>query len=285
MEGHLVEGAPPIEATVLQEWLRLIAVAATVTSALFIFLFIRERRKRPTPWTPRASYPLREEQNRDSTATELWKWLRMLEERVNSISTLTVRLQSRIEKLENESRSRPSPESSGWMPPDPSLALPGRPLPGPPVGGEPVRAHVTFPVEPLTYDALPSPADVAEEVLSELNARGGASEVARVSGLKSWISQRRPHVQVEAILSSGDFWPLILITHDLKRGIVIPTLDTVVGPGEVFKWFDCSRYDGTQPLMRTDVVLPAEALRDPRGSGWLVARKGRIDRTRREGGG
>lgn len=280
MEGDLVEDAPLLEPPMLPEWgwdLVVIIIAAIIGALYILISTIRKNRLRRE--VPGAFPGWIEEPGRGSIPGEIGKQLGMLQERMNSLSMFTLRLQSRIEKLEDELTSVLYPENSGERVRSSPVGLPEQNLQGIPLEGEPAVAQAIFAPEPHK-----SPSDVAAELLSELNARGGASEVARLSGLRSWMLERAPHLRPEPILTAGDLWLLVVITGDPKEGIVIPTLDTVVGPGEVFKWFDCSRYDGTQPLKRADIVSLAEALRDPSGAGWIVARKGRIDRTKREGG-
>ena len=72
---------------------------------------------------------------------------------------------------------------------------------------------------------------------------------------------------------------MVVLTSDRKAGIVAPALDSPVGPQESLKWFEGGRYDGTQALVRANVSVLAQAVRDEETQTWRPRLKGKIDFT------
>jgi len=270
---------------VLREWRWDVVLAVAVVLTAFYLLYRSLSRKRRVfrqpPGPGSASCSWRTEEYRAATVIDIRERLGKLEELVNSLFSRSSMLQSRLERLEDQLTARFSSELTPGETPT-SLGTPRKhTLSGTPPEAEPV----TFPKIPVPElgpgEAAPVLSNIVTELLAELNAKGRASDVARLGGLRDWLSRCAPRLREDAILTSGDLWLLVVITADSEKGLVIPTLDTVVGPEELlFKWFECKGYDGMQPLKRADVVLPANAVREPGATGWSVAEKGLIDRTR-----
>ncbi len=140
--------------------------------------------------------------------------------------------------------------------------------------------------EPQTSAPVQSDGAVPEvwaELLRLLENDGRQSTVARLSGLNTWLAERMPEMKVFPLLSSDDLWlAIVLSIGDSNEGTVLPTLDTVIGAGEIADWFECLAYDGTTPLHAADVVKPGSAVRDPATGKWRVASKGLIKRIARK---
>ncbi len=110
--------------------------------------------------------------------------------------------------------------------------------------------------------------------------------LASLSNLQLWLQQNYPGVKPIPLLALNvDLWTLIILTTDGKTGIVVPALDSIIGPGEILRWCEGGRYDGTQALVRANIVklAKAEYREDRYVKGeytWICIEKGIIDLTR-----
>jgi hypothetical protein len=127
-------------------------------------------------------------------------------------------------------------------------------------------------------------AEISAELLGMLEKDGRASPVARLSGLRAWMAEHAPQLDAVPLLKSDDLWlAVVLSALGSRAGIVLPTLDTVIGAGPITDWFKCEGYDGTAPLHQTDIVKVARATVDSQTGAWRVTQPGSIRRhARRE---
>lgn len=95
--------------------------------------------------------------------------------------------------------------------------------------------------------------------------------------LKQWLDRNYPGVKVEPVIFHRDVWLFALLTRDMLTGIGIPMIDFVIGPGEIYQWFEGVRYDGTQSLGRRNIIKLAKA--EYKEDNWICIEKGRIDLT------
>lgn len=258
----------------------LIVVAVTIVTILSLIVsnlvvkhyFLRETNNARKLGTGRSIFGTQTGMNQQ--IQWVYESLNGLRQQVNALSASFSKMETRVDKLE----STLSDELAASL----AAYLRGQALSPTNVLSDTVKDQAITALEPRPGEEGRLLFAVVTELLGELNAGGRTSDVARINGLQSWLSQRAPWLRADPILFSGDLWLLVVITEDLKKGLVIPTLDTVVGPGEVFRWFHCKLYDGTQSLKRADIASPAVTVRDSDGTGWSVAEKGRIDLTNRE---
>ncbi len=126
----------------------------------------------------------------------------------------------------------------------------------------------------------PDPEEVGFELLRLIEPAGRLAPLARLSGLHEWLKRNYPNIKVEPIgILNQDLWLLLVLTSDGKAGVVLPALDSIIGPGEVLEWFEGGRYDGTQALLHANISSLARAVWDENAQRWQPHVKGRIDLT------
>lgn len=124
------------------------------------------------------------------------------------------------------------------------------------------------------------PEKVAFNLLNLIEPEGRRSQLARMAGLNEWLRKNHPSIIAEPIGTlNQDLWRLVVLTSDQKTGIVTPALDSPVGLQESLKWFEGGRYDGTQALVRANISVLAQAVRDEETQTWRLRLKGKIDLT------
>lgn len=120
--------------------------------------------------------------------------------------------------------------------------------------------------------------NIGFEILKLIGKLGRASPIARVPQVTDWLRSSYPGLQAIPIrMLTEEIWLLLVLTADGKTGVVIPALDSIIGPGEVMKWYEGGLYDGTQALVLSNVWSLATAERDDERGVWQPREKGRID--------
>ncbi len=132
--------------------------------------------------------------------------------------------------------------------------------------------------ETVPSPGSPDPEQAALELLRLIEPAGRLAPLARLSGVEEWLKSNYPSIKAESIgMLNQDLWLLLVLTADSKAGVVVPALDSIIGPGEVLKWFEGGRYDGTQALLRANISSLAKAVWDGNAQRWQPDIKGRID--------
>lgn len=135
---------------------------------------------------------------------------------------------------------------------------------------------------------------IKEKVYKKLDERGRADPISQIEDLSKFLEKEAPGFRLEVLKAfwdrkerkdSENIWTLIgIVTPGGKKIYVMPTLDSIVGPGEVHKWFDGGRhYDGTQNLQSDEVQKIATGEWNPDRKIWEPKEKG-IIRTHYEQG-
>lgn len=163
--------------------------------------------------------------------------------------------------------------------------------PGGPVGGDPGGSRHASPVAPAATTAtVPTPPSrattledvrrVADEVLARIDPEGRRASLASLQHLMDWLATTHAGVTAHPVgeMTSGH-WGIVVLTADNLTGIAIPALDFTIGPGEVTRWFDGRRYDGTQVLTRANVSGFAQARFDAAAARWVPTGRGTIELT------
>jgi hypothetical protein len=130
----------------------------------------------------------------------------------------------------------------------------------------------------FTPPRFSDPERVGFELLDLIEPVGRAAPLARLAELTEWLRKNHPSIRAEAIGElNRDLWLLLVLTADGNTGVVAPALDSIIGSGEVLRWFEGGRYDGTQALVRANVWSLAKAVRDATTMTWQPSVKGRIN--------
>lgn len=134
--------------------------------------------------------------------------------------------------------------------------------------------------EGVVLSPLSDPEMVGFELLRLIEPAGRLAPLACLSGVEEWLKRNYPKIKAEPIgMLNQDLWLLLVLTSDGKTGIVVPALDSIIGPGEVLKWFEGGRYDGTQALLHANISSLARAVWDENAQRWEPHVKGGIDLT------
>lgn len=121
---------------------------------------------------------------------------------------------------------------------------------------------------------------VAFELLDLIEPSGRGAPLARLPELTDWLRKNHPDIEAESIGGlNRDLWLILVLTADGKTGVVVPALDSIIGPGEALKWFEGGRYDGTQALVRDNILSLGTAVRDAETQTWRPRGKGKVDLT------
>lgn len=119
---------------------------------------------------------------------------------------------------------------------------------------------------------------IGRDVLIQVAPRGRAADLARTPALREWLTEQDPRVTlIHLVDPMQNVWLLLVLTIDGKNGVGVPALDSVIGPGEVSKWFDSGRYDGTQALLLEHVSALPRARYDTTAETWVPTVRGRLD--------
>ncbi len=120
--------------------------------------------------------------------------------------------------------------------------------------------------------------NVAYQILDLIEPYGRGAPLAELPKLQQWLSQNHPGIRVESIGEMNrNLWLLIVLSADRINGLVVPALDSLIGPGEALKWYVGGRYDGTQALIRRNILSLAHAIYDPSQQIWVLKKKGHVD--------
>lgn len=145
---------------------------------------------------------------------------------------------------------------------------------------EALRVHEVSPLVKSGVSRAGDPEKVAFELLDLIEPAGRAAPLARLPELIEWLTKNHPGIEAEAIGElNRDLWLLLVLTADGNTGVVVPALDSIIGPGEVRRWFEGGRYDGTQALVRANVWSLGKAVCDAETRKWQPSVKGRINLT------
>ena len=122
-----------------------------------------------------------------------------------------------------------------------------------------IKPPTSTPHQPLP-PTTPNLEEIGFSILREIAPQGRRHPLARLLALQSWLRQNYQRVNAIPIIDlSNNLWGLIVLTIDEKNGIAVPAIDTVIGPGEIYKWFEGGRYDGTQALIEANIRKLAKA--------------------------
>lgn len=127
---------------------------------------------------------------------------------------------------------------------------------------------------------------VAAEVLEELERTGTGSELAKLAGLRSWLSSKDVGLKAEPVLRddrSNEGWLLSVIFRDGgDLGQVVPITKTIIGPRrELREWFELGLYDGTTALSQSNVRSLPKARFDQAQRRWIPEVRGEIGTSQR----